>query len=638
MTTWLVGVLGTDDPAASNLPQPAQPADNLPIIIGRGIPATGFRCGDHKFSGIFADTQTGCKMFHFCESNGMNSTFFCPPQTLFNQRFFVCDWYYNVDCSASESFYSLNKDIYITPHNIFSPTYTLPEPVGQVNKDSLPSYSHIHQDTRQGKEAFEGANSELLPQYTTALGNERLSADTDYRQEQDTTVSSIIVSDELDVVSEGADDNTEADYATTTTTTVYTPPPTVTTTTTAASTTVYVTTSLPETTATTPPPTTIYNDAADPEPASYYDPGADPEPAGYGPSAVAATDYAVYDLSADPEPAGYGINNAVYDQGYYDPSYGSNYDAVADPEPAAATAYGSSDQSYITNSVSYNDYSADPEPYGYNSANTGYNSNNPGYVASSDSYNSNSYITDTDDGYYDPSNPDPEPASYYSDTAYAYSDAADPEPAGYTANYAAAVDDTASSTQLQQLYTSYSDAADPEPASYYAAAADVDPASYQSSAAYYDAVADPEPASYYSGATAAGQYVDNTVVQSAAAYYDAVADPEPASYYQQTIDLSASNSAVSPVSYPAAQTGYAAGQTEALSTYGDSYDDAADPEPDSTPVVTYDARSDGGEATSSFSLLNIGSAISNFYNGLTSNGIVEDSSEPQPDPEYTPYN
>ena len=29
--------------------------------------------------------------------------------TIFNQEFFICDWWFNVDCSLAESFYSINE-------------------------------------------------------------------------------------------------------------------------------------------------------------------------------------------------------------------------------------------------------------------------------------------------------------------------------------------------------------------------------------------------------------------------------------------------------------------------------------------------------------------------------------------------
>ena len=37
-------------------------------------------------------------------------SFVCPNGTLFNQQYFVCDWWFNVDCAKAESFYSLNTE------------------------------------------------------------------------------------------------------------------------------------------------------------------------------------------------------------------------------------------------------------------------------------------------------------------------------------------------------------------------------------------------------------------------------------------------------------------------------------------------------------------------------------------------
>ena len=30
---------------------------------------------------------------------------------MFNQQYFICDWWFNVDCSLAESFYSINEEI-----------------------------------------------------------------------------------------------------------------------------------------------------------------------------------------------------------------------------------------------------------------------------------------------------------------------------------------------------------------------------------------------------------------------------------------------------------------------------------------------------------------------------------------------
>jgi hypothetical protein len=47
-----------------------------------------------------------------CQPNGNSDSFLCPNGTVFNQQYFICDWWYNVDCSANPSFYALNEFIY----------------------------------------------------------------------------------------------------------------------------------------------------------------------------------------------------------------------------------------------------------------------------------------------------------------------------------------------------------------------------------------------------------------------------------------------------------------------------------------------------------------------------------------------
>ena len=34
-----------------------------------------------------------------------------PAGTLFNQQYFVCDWWFNVDCSLAEQFWTLNEEV-----------------------------------------------------------------------------------------------------------------------------------------------------------------------------------------------------------------------------------------------------------------------------------------------------------------------------------------------------------------------------------------------------------------------------------------------------------------------------------------------------------------------------------------------
>ena len=44
-----------------------------------------------------------------CSPSGESSAFLCPNGTIFNQQYFVCDWWYNIDCDQQPQFYSLNN-------------------------------------------------------------------------------------------------------------------------------------------------------------------------------------------------------------------------------------------------------------------------------------------------------------------------------------------------------------------------------------------------------------------------------------------------------------------------------------------------------------------------------------------------
>jgi syndecan 1 len=68
-----------------------------------------------KLAGYYADTDTKCQVFHICttdEKEALSSiSFLCPNGTIFNQNYFICDWWFNFDCSEAESLYSLNDKI-----------------------------------------------------------------------------------------------------------------------------------------------------------------------------------------------------------------------------------------------------------------------------------------------------------------------------------------------------------------------------------------------------------------------------------------------------------------------------------------------------------------------------------------------
>ena len=66
-------------------------------------------------SGYYADTESRCQVFHICSTDDQGSltttSFLCPNGTIFNQNYFICDWWFNFDCSEAEGLYSLNDKI-----------------------------------------------------------------------------------------------------------------------------------------------------------------------------------------------------------------------------------------------------------------------------------------------------------------------------------------------------------------------------------------------------------------------------------------------------------------------------------------------------------------------------------------------
>jgi len=106
-------VCGQDDPLAALAQNiPGVPGEDYPIFVLP--PETQFDCND-QIEGYYADTDADCQAFHICAPDGSSSllkySFLCPNGTLFNQQYFICDWWFNVDCSQAPSFYSLNADI-----------------------------------------------------------------------------------------------------------------------------------------------------------------------------------------------------------------------------------------------------------------------------------------------------------------------------------------------------------------------------------------------------------------------------------------------------------------------------------------------------------------------------------------------
>lgn len=88
---------------------PGQPGADFPIYAKP--PTTTFSCAALD-PGFYADPEAECQTYHRCgDSDEPILTLLCPNGTLYNQQYFVCDWWFNVDCSQAEDFYSLNADV-----------------------------------------------------------------------------------------------------------------------------------------------------------------------------------------------------------------------------------------------------------------------------------------------------------------------------------------------------------------------------------------------------------------------------------------------------------------------------------------------------------------------------------------------
>ena len=103
------------DPAlealASNIP--GVPGEDYPIFAE--VPESGFTCDGQVDGGYYSDPEAECQAFHICTADGAGGlakySFLCPNGTLFNQNYFICDWWFNFDCATAEDLYSLNDEI-----------------------------------------------------------------------------------------------------------------------------------------------------------------------------------------------------------------------------------------------------------------------------------------------------------------------------------------------------------------------------------------------------------------------------------------------------------------------------------------------------------------------------------------------
>ncbi|CAK9832917.1 hypothetical protein ANTRET_LOCUS9679 [Anthophora retusa] len=91
---------------------PGIPGVDFPLY--HTVPRTSFSCAYVPFApGMYANVETGCQAYHICHDGReghQGASFLCTNGTLFNQREFACDWWYNVNCAEAPNLYQLNLD------------------------------------------------------------------------------------------------------------------------------------------------------------------------------------------------------------------------------------------------------------------------------------------------------------------------------------------------------------------------------------------------------------------------------------------------------------------------------------------------------------------------------------------------
>merc|ERR1719350_2274477 len=76
---------------------PGVPGEDYPIYAE--TPETAFSCSGQLPGGYYADEEAECQVFHVCGAAEAKHSFLCPNGTIFNQAYFICDWWFNVDCA-----------------------------------------------------------------------------------------------------------------------------------------------------------------------------------------------------------------------------------------------------------------------------------------------------------------------------------------------------------------------------------------------------------------------------------------------------------------------------------------------------------------------------------------------------------
>jgi len=193
---------GDDALAALGNSIPGVPGEDYPIYAE--VPESGFSCEGQVDGGYYADPEAECQAFHICTADGAGGlakySFLCPNGTLFNQNYFICDWWFNFDCSTAEDLYSLNDEIAAEREAIAGVASDAPTEYGAPIEEE-----YVAADYPEYEEAIEAADDyetvaveELyavsdLPEEYGAPAEEEYAAAADYAEYEEMTTEAIAV-------------------------------------------------------------------------------------------------------------------------------------------------------------------------------------------------------------------------------------------------------------------------------------------------------------------------------------------------------------------------------------------------------------------------------------------------------------
>merc|ERR550532_1183150 len=134
---------------------PGIPGEDYPIFSE--VPESGFSCDGQVDGCYYADAEAECQVFHICTADGAGGlakySFLCPNGTVFNQNYFICDWWFNFDCAEAEGLYSLNEDIAAEREAASQPQAAASDNANSYaapGEEPLSSYGAERQGRRQG--------------------------------------------------------------------------------------------------------------------------------------------------------------------------------------------------------------------------------------------------------------------------------------------------------------------------------------------------------------------------------------------------------------------------------------------------------------------------------------------------------